>query len=82
MGRFYLRNIAKETIAITSEGGYKCNGEYIELVGEDFSSVEVLSPERLEEIEEDEDEFFERAFCASKECHIKVKALSQQMVDF
>ena len=55
MGRLYLRNIAKETIAITSEGGYKCNGEYIELVGEDFSSVEVLSPERLEEIEEDED---------------------------
>ena len=65
MGRLYLRNIAKETIAITSEGGYKCNGEYIELVGEDFSSVEVLSPERLEEIEEDEDEFFERAFCGS-----------------
>ncbi len=32
MGRLYLRNIAKETIAITSEGGYKCNGEYIELV--------------------------------------------------
>ena len=33
----------------------------------------MFSPEYIQGIVDDENEFFERAFCASKECHIKVK---------
>ena len=60
MNRTFLREMAGETIRITNEGGYELNGKHISLVGNDFSTVRVLSPELLESIEKDEDKFFER----------------------
>ena len=62
MNRTFLREMARETIRITNEGGYELNGKHISLVGDDFSTVQVLSPELLENIEKDKDKFFEGEF--------------------
>lgn len=65
MNKTFLREMAGETIRITNKGGYELNGKHISLVGNDFSTVRVLSPELLESIEKDEDKFFEREFRGS-----------------
>ena len=55
MDRTFLREMAGETIRITNDGGYELNGKHISLVGDDFSTVQVLSPKILESIEKDKD---------------------------
>ena len=67
--------IAEETIQISKQGYYYLNGKKIELIKDayhDFSSVEVFDTERLEAIQGDEDEFFEKSFYGSKDCQFTV----------
>ena len=60
------RQIARETIKATQTGSYyDANGKKCKLPILDYTKVEVFSPNDLEAIEDDEDEFFERAFCGS-----------------
>ena len=66
MNKDDLRKIAKETIDITAKKKYKtAGGKTVELPDIDYTAVEVFSPERLQKIEDDENEFFERAFCGT-----------------
>jgi len=62
MKRYDLRKIAKETLDITNKRYYDLNGIRVDLVGTEFNSVTVLSPESLKAIEDDDDEFFEQSF--------------------
>lgn len=67
--------ICKENSEILQKNGYILDGQFIRLPHtlKEQQRVSVFSPEYIQGIVDDEDEFFERAFCASKECHIKVK---------
>ena len=58
-----LKEIAEETIKITDKKEYTlADGKKIELPDWDYSGVKVFAPDQLQKIEDDEDEFFERAF--------------------
>lgn len=60
------RQIAKETLTAIKKGFYYGpNGERCKLPNLDFTKVEVFSPEQLQSIEDDDDEFFESAFYGS-----------------
>lgn len=65
MNRDYIQ-IAKETLTAIQKGFYYGpDGERCQLPNWDFFKVEVFSPEYLQSIEDDEDEFFERSFYGS-----------------
>ena len=75
MDKHYNIQICKENKAILKANGYTLNGNFITLPHslEKQKRVVVLSPECIESIVTDEDDFFEKAFYASKECVIEVK---------
>ena len=75
MDKSYNIQICKENKAILKANGYTLNGNFITLPHslEKQKRVIVLSPECIESIVTDEDDFFEKAFYASKECVIEVK---------
>ena len=75
MDKSYNIQICKENKAILKANGYTLNGNFITLPHslEKQKRVVVLSPECIESIVTDEDDFFEKAFWASKECVIEVK---------
>ena len=68
MDKSYNIQICKENKAILKANGYTLNGNFITLPHslEKQKRVVVLSPECIESIVTDEDDFFEKAFCASK----------------
>ena len=69
MGNYRLAEMAKETLQIAKQGYYYLDGKKIELTKIngmfDYDDVSVLDEDRLNEIEDDEDEFFERCFSAT-----------------
>ena len=70
MRRDDLRQIAKETVSAIEMGTYHdYNGIICELPSWDFLAVEIFSPEALDAIEHDEDDFFERSFYGSGGAH-------------
>lgn len=75
MDKRYNVQVCKENNAILKANGYTANGKFITLPHslEKQQRVVVLSPEIIEGIVTDEDDFFEKAFYASKECVIEVK---------
>lgn len=75
MDKRYNIQVCKENNAILKANGYTANDKFITLPHslEKQQRVVVLSPEIIEGIVTDEDDFFEKAFYASKECVIEVK---------
>lgn len=69
MGNYRLAEMAKETLQIAKQGYYYLDGKKIELTKINsvyvYDDVLVLDEDRLDEIEDDEDEFFERCFYAT-----------------
>ena len=69
MGNFRLAEMAKETMQIANQRYYYKDGKKIELTKMNgmfsYDDVLVLDEDKLNEIEDDEDEFFERCFYAS-----------------
>lgn len=69
MGNYKLAEMAKETLQIAKQGFYYLDGKKILLTKNngmyDYDDVTVLDEDKLNEIEDDEDEFFERYFYAT-----------------
>ena len=69
MGNFRLAEIAKETLKIAKQRYYYLDGKKIELTKINgmysYDDVFVLDEDKLNEIENDEDDFFETSFYAS-----------------
>lgn len=69
MGSYRLSKMAKETLQIAKQGYYYLEEKKIELTKINgmyaYDDVFVLDEDKLNEIENDEDEFFERSFCGT-----------------
>lgn len=69
MGNYRLAEMAKETLKIAKQGFYYLGDKKIELTKSNsmyaYDDVYVLDEKKLNEIENDEDEFFERSFCGT-----------------
>ena len=69
MGNYKLAEMAKETIKISKQGFYYLDGKKILLTKINgmyaYDDVSVLDEDKLNEIEDDEDEYFERCFYAT-----------------
>lgn len=69
MENYKLAKMAKETLKIAKQGYYYLDGKKIELTKINgmyaYDDVSVLDEDKLNAIENDEDEFFERCFYAS-----------------
>lgn len=69
MGNYRLTEMAKETLQIANQGYYYLDGKKIELTKINgmyaYDDVFVLDEDRLNEIEDDENEFFERCLYAT-----------------
>ena len=66
--------VCKENREIVRRNGYELNGRSVELFGDlrAHQRVHVLNPELIEDIMEDKDDFFEKAFYGSSECRISI----------
>lgn len=69
MGNYKLAEMAKETLTIAKQGYYYLDGKKVELTKingmYDYADVSVLDEKKLNAIEDDEDEYFERCFYAT-----------------
>lgn len=73
MGRLENKRMGKETIEISKNGFYSVNEEKYEFYMEPtyYEEVMVISPEQIEDIKDDEEEFFEKCFSKYSACEYR-----------